>query len=106
MSPSKVTPDEAKAEFWHVVRACLVEFHKRTSPVVLLGRLKRFRRKVEHLPIEEMDLFYHSEPFDIACRIAQNPLNVETHLARYLKIRDKENENGAPAKWAKRNKTG
>ena len=35
-----------------------------------------------------MDLFYHAEPFDVACNLADNALNVKDHLDEYLEIRD------------------
>ncbi len=40
------------------------------------------------MPREQMELFYHSEPFDVACRLAQHPLDLKDHLPRYLEIRD------------------
>jgi hypothetical protein len=46
--------------------------------------------KVEAMPLEEVELFYHSEPFDVACRLAQHPLDMENYLSRYVQIRDGE----------------
>ena len=40
------------------------------------------------MPVEQMDLFYHAEPFDVACNIAGQPLDVRDHLEDYLEIRD------------------
>jgi hypothetical protein len=34
--------------------------------------------------------FFHAEPFDVACDLADHQLNVAQHLNRYLRIRDKE----------------
>ena len=42
------------------------------------------------MPHEQMELIYHSEPFDVACRLAQEPLDMGNHLSRYLQIRDRE----------------
>ena len=42
------------------------------------------------MPIGQMDLFYHgAEPFDVACNLADNPLDVKDHLDEYLKIRER-----------------
>src|SRR5262245_49940272 len=35
-----------------------------------------------------MELFYHAEPFDVACDLAGNPLNIKDYSAKYLAIRD------------------
>ena len=93
MSSSNVIPDEAKDLFWSVVKVCLREFHE--MPVEAVRRKSaRFRNKIEQLPFDAMEYFYHSEPFDVACDIANHPLNLEGHLSRYLQIRDEEHGNG------------
>jgi hypothetical protein len=48
------------------------------------------RESVERLPVREMELFFHAEPFDVACHLAGHPLDVAPHLNRYLKIRHEE----------------
>jgi hypothetical protein len=40
------------------------------------------------MPAEQMELFYHAEPFDVACNLADNALDVKDHLDEYLEIRD------------------
>jgi len=70
-----------------------VQFHRLPSRSVPT-KVNRFRKKVDDLPVEEMELFCHSEPFDVACRLANCSLDVEKHLAHYLKIRDVDDENG------------
>lgn len=40
------------------------------------------------MPVEQMELFYHAEPFDVACDLADNSLDVRDHLNEYLEIRD------------------
>ena len=40
------------------------------------------------------ELFYNSEPFDVACGIAREQLNLEEYLDRYLHIRDVKHGNG------------
>jgi hypothetical protein len=89
MKSSLVIPGEAQDRFWHVVKRCVHEFHPKNSSSVLT-KVNRLRKKVENLPIDEMELFFHSEPFDVACRLASHPLEVENYLERYLEIRDEE----------------
>ena len=40
------------------------------------------------MPLEQMELFYHAESFDVACDVADNALSVKDHLDEYLEIRD------------------
>jgi hypothetical protein len=89
MSNPAVIPEAAKEHFWTVVRECLVAFHGKSRNASRANVL-RFRKKVEEYPKEAMELFYHHEPFDIACRIAKHPLSVDKHLKRYIHIRDVE----------------
>jgi hypothetical protein len=89
MRSSRVIPEDAQDHFWSVVRRCVREFHADRSSSVL-SKVTRLRKKVEQLPPEQMELFYHSEPFDVACRVADRPLKVEDYLTRYLEIRDQE----------------
>jgi len=94
MNPSKVIPDHAKDRFWFVVRDCLVEFHDMDKSIVR-AKVNNFRKRVENFPEDGMELFYHSEPFDIACRIAKHRLNVDNYLPRYIEIRDCKNGKGS-----------
>jgi hypothetical protein len=55
----------------------------------------QLRKKIESMPKESMELFYHSEPFDVACDLANHPLNLERHLDRYLQIRDEKHGHGS-----------
>jgi hypothetical protein len=43
------------------------------------------------MPVKQRDLSYHAEPFDVACNVADNALNVKHHQDEFLAIRD-----GAP----------
>ena len=90
MSDSTVISAEVKNHFWDVVVACLVIFHKRP---VSLARKKvcRLREKVEGDSVDTRDFFYHQEPFDVACRVEGNALEIEPHLKRYLELRDVKN---------------
>jgi hypothetical protein len=93
MRNSLVIPDDAKAEFWEVVSDCLRAFHKR-SVEGARRRTSRVRKDIENLTKSQIELFYHSEPFDVACEIARNPLEVGPYLERYLQIRDVKHGNG------------
>ncbi len=53
--------------------------------------MHKLRRDLQTKPIEEFELFFHAEPFDVACALAGHPLRIEDHLTRYLEIRDVEN---------------
>jgi len=104
MSSSKIIPDDAKDQFWSVVNLCLREFHE-----MPLGAARRkasqLRGKIEQMPAEAREYFYHAEPFDVACDIANHPLNLEKHHARYLQIRDEENGNGTLEQVPRRRST-
>ena len=96
MSSSKTALCEAKDQFWSVVRGCLREFHKMTSDMTR-RKATQLRKKIESLPNEAMEFFYHSEPFDVACDIANEPLNLQEFLDRYLQVRDGQQANGTLA---------
>lgn len=93
MSSSKVVPAAAKDEFWAVVEDCLREFHEMRQEVIR-RKAKKLRDAIERMKQAEVEFFYHSEPFDVACEIAEDPLNVEDYLDRYLHIRDEKHGNG------------
>ncbi len=46
------------------------------------------------MPNDTMEFFYHFEPFDVACDIANQQLDLEKYLDRYLQIRDGKDANG------------
>src|SRR6266446_4310669 len=94
MSSSAIVPDDAKDQFWSVVRECLREFHKMATEITQ-RKAARLQKKIESMPGESMELFYHSEPFDVACDIANHPLNLEKYLDRYLELRDQKHGDGA-----------
>lgn len=93
MTSSRVVPDDAKDEFWAVVEDCLREFHG-MQPVAIRRKAGKLRNAIERMTAAELEFFYHSEPFDVACDIAEKPLNVEIHRDRYLHIRDEKHGNG------------
>ena len=87
MKSSKVIPKDEQDHFWSVVRQCIRIFHtdraERTLP-----EATRLRKKVNEMPVRQMELFYHAEPFDVACNLASYALEVKDHLKEYLEIRD------------------
>jgi len=94
MSSARSVADDAKEEFWAVVRDCLHEFHK-LNRVMTRRKAAHFRKNIEAMRKEITELFYHSEPFDVACDIANHPLNLEKYLDRYLELRDQKHGDGA-----------
>ena len=87
MRSSNVIPKDEQDHFWCVVRECIRRFHGRRASSTLAAAT-RLRKKVNAMPVEQMELFYHAEPFDVACNLADAPLDVKEHLHEYLKIRD------------------
>ncbi len=93
MNSAKVVPDDAQNEFWAVVEDCLHEFHGMKQPDIR-RRVVKLRSAIERMTISELESFYHSEPFDVACDIAAKQLNLQDYLDRYLKIRDEKHGTG------------
>jgi hypothetical protein len=87
MRSSNVIPKDEQDHFWSVVRQCIRRFHARCTSSAL-SAATRLRKKVNGMPVEQRELFYHAEPFDVACNLAENPLDVKDHLEEYLTIRD------------------
>ena len=87
MKPSDVIPKDEQDHFWSVVRQCIRRFHAHCTSRTL-PKAMRLRKKVNGMPIEQMELFYHAEPFDVACDLADNALDVKDHVDEYLEIRD------------------
>ena len=89
MRSSNVIPKDEQDHFWSVVRQCIRRFHDRSASRTLADAT-RLRKEVNAMPSEQMDLFYHAEPFDVACNLAEEALDVKDHLDEYLEIRDAE----------------
>ena len=86
---SKVSPALA-ASFWKAVEDCLVEFHhyerERASAEVFNLRL-RMPRGIgigEELSFE--DMIYHSEPWWIACDLANAEIEVGSNQSAYTQV--------------------
>jgi len=93
MSASKVVPTDAKNDFWAVVEDCLAELHGMAQEAIA-RKAGKLRDRIEKMTTAEMEFFYHSEPFDVACEIAGKQLNSEDYRDRYLHIRDEKHGNG------------
>jgi hypothetical protein len=104
MSSTKTVPDAAKDEFWAVVGDCLHEFHG-MKPEMIRGKARKLRNAIERMAVSQIEFFYHSEPFDLACEIAGESLNVEEFRDRYLHIRDGKHANGTLKQSARRRRT-
>ena len=87
MKFSDIIPKDEQDHFWSVVRQCIGRFHARCASSTL-AEATRLRKKINGMPVDQMELFYHAEPFDVACNLADNPLDVKDHLVEYLEIRD------------------
>ena len=87
MKSSDVIPKDEQDHFWSVVRQCIRSFHARCGSRTL-AEATRLRTRVNGMPVDQMELFYHAEPFDVACNLADNALDVKDYLDEYLKIRD------------------
>ena len=78
---------QAKDEFWSVVEECLQEFHH-LSPVDAVQKSRELRRKLKSpppgLPADlASEIIYHDEPFDVACDLAGQPLDLAQYRAPY-----------------------
>jgi hypothetical protein len=80
----------AKEAFWKVVEDCLTEIHGLSlSEAGQRGR--NLRAEIESPPQGlSSDIFYHAEPFDVACDLAGNRLDVLQHRDQYDLILDRQ----------------
>jgi hypothetical protein len=76
-----------KDNYWLVVRECLVAFHD-VKRLDASQRVKFYRARIDSAePQIASDIFYHNEPFDIACDIAGRDLPMNEELfAKYERI--------------------
>jgi hypothetical protein len=65
-----------KKAFWEVVNECLLKFHKLNANEAG-ERIEKLRKTIKEPPGgADEDLFYHAEPFDVACDLAGKPLTL------------------------------
>lgn len=73
----------AADSFWHVVRACLMTFHE-FSDSEAGEKSMALRERIEAPPAGmSSDIFYHAEPFDVACDIAGKPRDLSECREQY-----------------------
>lgn len=81
-----MSTDSLKGAFWAVVTDCLVEFHQK-QPLQARILASELRERIESPPPGiDAELFYHSEPFDVACEIAGQAMEIREHWPRYEAI--------------------
>lgn len=76
---------KAAESFWQVVKSCLAQFHGFSESEAEQAS-RSFRKRIESPPTGlSSDIFYHAEPFDVACDLAENslPLDHPDYRQRY-----------------------
>jgi hypothetical protein len=86
MAATRTLEAAARRAYWNVVRACLVQLHgwsgRRAD-----GAIAEFRRRLRASsnPLTAV-IVYHAEEFDLACDLADHPLDYFEHRAAYEAI--------------------
>jgi hypothetical protein len=81
----------AKDAFWDVVEECLIEIHG-LSQSEAHRRSADLRTRIESPPSGmSSDIFYHAEPFDVACDIVGKPLDLSQYRPQYEPILSRNN---------------
>ena len=76
-------PPRSKDDFWDVVEDCLHRFHQLTEPVAK-QLAEGLRGRIENPPPGiSSDIFYHAEPFDVACDLTNRELDLEPNRHEY-----------------------
>lgn len=76
-----------KDAYWEIIAECLELFHGYSAEHALLAS-QDLRAAVESIPAEDDppyvgELFYHREPFEVACGVAGRNLEVGERWAEY-----------------------
>lgn len=72
--------DNFKASYWATIMDCLTDLHK-------LNQLDAEQKIIElRNKIKGHDIFYHAEPFDVACDLADQQLNMIAYMSKYKAI--------------------
>jgi hypothetical protein len=75
-----------KNEYWRVVAECLIAYHG-LEKGESLRRARAYRIDIENAePYIQNDIFYHNEPFDVACDLTQHYLELEPRFPEYEQI--------------------
>ena len=82
---------KAKDTFWEVVEECLIAIHDLDQPEAHRRSLD-LRNRIESAPAGmSSDILYHADPFDVACDIAGNQLDVSQYRPQYEPILHRHN---------------
>lgn len=78
--------ERVKSAFWDVVKECLVQFHSR-NPEDARKLTILLSKEIGNPPLGlSSDIFYHSEPFDVACDLAKSKLPISEYREKYNQI--------------------
>jgi hypothetical protein len=80
-----------KSAFWITVEDCLISFHKhsrQTAAEQVDGYRRRLLQSANSIGQDQWmeDLIYHSEPWQLACDLANNNLDRDYYRAEYAQI--------------------
>jgi hypothetical protein len=86
---------QARDEFWSVVEECLQQFHH-VSAADAVQKTRELRWKLKSPPPGlptglASDLIYHDEPFDVACDLAGQQLDLDQYRSQYDTILSRHN---------------
>lgn len=82
---------KAAEAFWQVVKACLAQFHGFSESEAEEASMS-FCKRIGSPPAGlSSDIFYHAEPFDVACDVARKtlPLDYSDYRQQYDLILNK-----------------
>lgn len=83
-----IISDKMKDAFWNVVVECLIQFHDFTRADAQ-ERSRKLRKGLGRSPSGvSSDIFYHSEPYNVACDIAGKQRDITADFEQYHKILD------------------
>ena len=82
---------KTKDVFWEIINECLVEIHG-LSQREAHKRSLDLRTRIESSQAGiSSDIFYHAEPFDVACDIAGKQLDLSQYRPQYEPILNRHN---------------
>jgi len=91
MSQSFTFPPGSKDDYWDVVEDCLHNLHRLSRPDAK-QRTDVLRGIIENPPPDiSSDIFYHAEPFDVACDLAGEKLEIDDNRDEYYLILERHN---------------
>lgn len=81
----------AKNSFWEVVKQCLMRFHGFPEHKAE-KKMMELRERLEKPPVGmSSEMVYHSEPYYVACNIAQKERDISEDREVYEQILNKYN---------------